>query len=122
LATLAALTAALLAAALTSGLLILLARFLLGFLLLTALLTWILVLIAHEATPLRGTIPLKANKWTALWFLTVQRRTRSVTDQNHRNCGDISNDKQRDEIDDQERQHAEIDTAQRCIKDRLRRK
>jgi hypothetical protein len=67
------LTAALLAAALTSGLLILLAGFLLGFLLLTALLTRILVLIAHEATPLRGTIPLNENKRTALWFLAAQR-------------------------------------------------
>jgi hypothetical protein len=72
------LTAALLAAALTSGLLILLAGFLLGFLLLTALLTRILVLIAHEATPLRGTIPLMKNKLTALWFLTAQQLEESA--------------------------------------------
>ena len=50
--------------ALTSGLLILLAGFLL-----TALLARILVLIAHEATPLCGTIPREANHWAQLWFL-----------------------------------------------------
>jgi hypothetical protein len=86
------LTAALLAATFTSGLLILLA----GFLLLPALLTRVLVLTAHEATPLRGTIPLQEKKGRALWFLAAIeriRRARSVTDQNHRNCRDISNDK-----------------------------
>jgi hypothetical protein len=65
-------TAALLAAllALTSGLLILLTGFLLlAALLAAALLAWILILIAHGGSPLRGIIPREANKMAWLWFL-----------------------------------------------------
>jgi hypothetical protein len=54
------LATALAALALTSGLLILLTGLLL-LAALSALLTRILILTAHEATPLRGTIPREAN-------------------------------------------------------------
>jgi hypothetical protein len=68
-------TTALLAAllALTSGLLILLAGFLL-----TALLARILVLIAHEATPICGIVPREANKAARHWFLKAERPIKSA--------------------------------------------
>jgi hypothetical protein len=55
--------------ALTPGLLILLAGFLL-----TALLARILVLIAHEATPIRGIFPRQENKVARHWFLKAGDR------------------------------------------------
>jgi hypothetical protein len=58
---------------LTSGLLILLAGFLL-----TALLARILVLIAHEATPLCGIIPREENKAAQHWFLKEWRSSKSA--------------------------------------------
>jgi hypothetical protein len=82
LATLAALitlttltTTALLATllALTPRLLILLAGFLL-----TALLARILVLIAHEATPICGIVPREANKVARHWFLKAERPIKSA--------------------------------------------
>ena len=68
-------TAALLATllALTPGLLILLAGFLL-----TALLARILVLIAHEATPICGIVPREANKAARHWFLKAERPIKSA--------------------------------------------
>jgi hypothetical protein len=58
---------------LTPGLLILLAGFLL-----TALLARILVLIAHEATPICGIIPRQENKAAQHWFLKGARSSKSA--------------------------------------------